>query len=190
MSAGVIDGDDAGLVAEIAAGSRAALHTAYRRYGGRVLSTARGVLRDEALAEDITQEVMLRLWRRPDRFDPSRGSLTTVLIRDAHGRAVDLLRSELSRRTREERDQERSSVDEAGPEHEVWERIRSAEVSAALRSLPERERAAVVLAYYEGLSYREVAERLGEPEGTVKSRIRAGLQRLQGPLRRAGLVET
>jgi RNA polymerase sigma-70 factor (ECF subfamily) len=97
-----------------------------------------------------------------------------------------LLRAETARRTREEREQSLASKATPGPEHEVWEAVRSARVKAALESLPAAERDAIVLAFYAGLSYQEVARRLGEPEGTVKSRIRRGLERLRGPLLQEG----
>lgn len=182
--------DEIALVAGVAAGDPRALESLYRTYGGAVLGVAERILRDRSLAEDVAQDVFLRLWRRPERFDPGRGALRAFLLRDAHGRAVDLVRAEEARRQREDRDAQRSSDSRPGPEQEVWEHVRSQEVRRAMDALPEREREAVMLAFYGGLSYREVAERLGEPEGTVKSRIRSGLQRLEGPLLQAGLNPT
>ena len=183
-----INRDDADLARAIADGEEQALNTAYRSHGGAVYGLARRLLRNESLAEDVTQEVFVRLWTRAQRFDAARGNLRSFLLRDAHGRAVDLLRSEEARRAREERDGVRSSAAAPGPEQEVWSAVQSETVQAALSALPERERDAVVLAYYSGLSYKQVAEQLGEPEGTVKSRIRSGLKRLQGPLTSAGLT--
>jgi RNA polymerase sigma-70 factor (ECF subfamily) len=182
--------DDVALVAAVADGDQAALERLYHAHGPAVHGLARRLLRNDALAEEVTQDVFLRLWRRPERFDPERGVLRSYLLRDAHGRAIDLLRAETSRRLREEKDAQRSSAVEAGPEQEVWDTVRSERVRQALQALPDRERDAVVLAYYRGLSYSQVAEALGEPEGTVKSRIRSALKRLQGPLLGAGLVET
>jgi RNA polymerase sigma-70 factor (ECF subfamily) len=155
-----------------------------------VHGVARRLLRDDALAEDVTQDVFLRLWRRPDRFDPTRGTLRAFLLRDAHGRSIDLIRSEEARRAREEQDAYRSSTHVLGPEHEVWDAVRSETIRTALAALPELERDSVVLAYFGGLSYREVAEGLGQPEGTTKSRIRAAMQRLRGTLVSQGVVET
>jgi RNA polymerase sigma-70 factor (ECF subfamily) len=182
--------DDVALVAAVGDGDQAALEELYRAHGSAVHGLARRLLRNDTLAEEVTQDVFLRLWRRPERFDPERGALRSYLLRDAHGRAVDLLRSETSRRLREEKDAQRSSEAVAGPEQEVWDTVRSERVRLALQALPDREREAVVLAYYRGLTYSQVAEALGEPEGTVKSRIRSALKRLQGPLLSAGLVET
>lgn len=183
------DATDPLLVAAVHRGDQRALETLYRRHGGAVLGVARRLLRDPAFAEDVAQEVFVRLWRRPERFDPERGSLRGFLLRDAHGRAVDLLRSEEARRAREEKEQSRSSTADPGPEQEVWSSVRSEEVRAALSALPDAEREALVLAYFGGLSYRQVAERLDEPEGTVKSRIRAAMGRLRGPLLSAGVDE-
>jgi RNA polymerase sigma-70 factor (ECF subfamily) len=132
----------------------------------------------------------VRLWTRPDRFDPDRGALRSFLLRDAHGRAIDLLRAEQARRAREERDMQRSSDSRAGTEEEVMQTVQSEEIRDALAALPEREREAVVLAYFGGLSYREVAERLGQPEGSTKSRIRSAMQRLRGTLMSQGLTGT
>jgi RNA polymerase sigma-70 factor, ECF subfamily len=179
---------DEALAAAAAAGDHSALEAVYRRHGGAVLGLARRLLRDQGLAEEVAQEVFVRLWRDPGRFDPRRAPLRAFLLRDAHGRAVDLLRSETARRGREEREQTMASDQVPGPEQEVWSSIRSERVRSALEGLPPAERDAVVLAFYGGLSYQEVARRLGEPEGTVKSRIRRGLERLRGPLLQEGLT--
>ena len=178
---------DAELVTSIAGGDHGALEAAYRSHGTAVLGLARGRLRNESLAEDVAQEVFTRLWRSPERFDPQRGSLRAFLLRDTHGRAIDLIRAEEARRSREDRDAERSSTAVDGPEYEVWEVVRSQRVRAALDEIPERERVAIEMAFFGGLSYREVADRLGDAEGTIKSRIRSGLQRLRGPLLQEGL---
>ncbi len=179
---------DEALAAAVAAGDHAALETVYRRHGGAVLGLARRVLRSPALAEEVAQEVFVRLWRDPGRFDPQRAPLRAFLLRDTHGRAVDLLRTEIARRAREERDQAQSSKEVPGPEQEVWASVRSDRVRAALQKLPGEEREAVVLAFYGGLTYQEVARRLGQPEGTVKSRIRRGLEHLRGPLLQEGVT--
>jgi RNA polymerase sigma-70 factor (ECF subfamily) len=183
------NGDEA-LLSALQDHNEAALARLFDLHGGAVHGVARRLVRDDALAEDVTQEVFLRLWRKPERFDPARGTLRAFLVRDAHGRSIDLIRSEESRRAREERDAFRSSGDVPGPEQEVWEAVRSEKVRAALAALPDLERDSVVLAYFGGLSYREVAERLGQPEGTTKSRIRAAMQRLRGVLMSQGVVET
>ncbi len=173
---------DRTLAARLALGDPAALAEAYRTHGGLVHGICRRVLRDSALAEDVTQEVFTHLWERPERFDPSRGTLETWLGLLAHRRSVDRVRAE-SRRARIE-----SRVDVAEPvgtETEdyltvVW---MSTRVREALDLLPEEQRQVVVLAYYGERSYREVAKELGLPEGTVKSRVRLALRKLDALLR-------
>lgn len=179
---------DEALVEAVAAGDHAALEGIYRRHGDAVLSFSRRILRSQPLAEEVAQEVFVRLWRDPGRFDPQRAPLRSFLLRDAHGRSVDLLRAETARRAREERDQLRASAESPGPEQEVWASVVSAQVRTALEALPPAERDAIVLAFYAGLTYQEVARRLGEPEGTIKSRIRRGLERLRGPLLQEGVT--
>lgn len=166
---------DADLTAQIAAGHRDALETVYREYGGSVKGTAMRVLRNDHLAEEVVQEVILDLWKTPTRFDPKRGSLRTFLLTLAHRRAVDVVRSEVARSKREERPPDPVVID---VEEEVWSKDVSETVRAALADLGEGEREAITLAYFGGLPYREVAKRLGEPEGTVKSRIRSGMKKL------------
>lgn len=181
------EASDATLVVAIGRYRQEALAEAYRRHAGAVFGLARRLLLDTTLAEEVVQEVFLRLWNQPDRFDPSRGSLRSFLLAHTHGRAVDLLRSEGARRQREER--EARTAAEAGYdlEHEVWDLATAERVRRALSALPDGERSAIELAYFGGLTYREVAARLGEPEGTVKSRIRSGLKRLRGELAAAGV---
>lgn len=164
-----------------------ALAELYRRHGGAVHALARRVLNDDALAEEVLQEVFVRLWRHPDRFDPDRGALRSYLLAMTHGRAVDIVRSETSRRQREERDARRTAEAGYDLEREVWDLHLSEEVGRVLADLRPEERRPIELAYFGGYSYRQVAEMLGEAEGTVKSRIRSGLSRLRGALSDAGI---
>jgi RNA polymerase sigma-70 factor (ECF subfamily) len=168
-------GDDSHLASAVADGDRSALEVVFQRFGGAVQSMAFRVLRDEALAEDVTQEVFVSFWRSPDKFDPERGTLRTFLMTLAHRRAVDTVRSEEARYRREEK-----VPDDVQPdiEEQVWQSSLSDAVRAALEELPETEREPITLAYFGGLSYVEVATRLGAPEGTVKSRIRSGMRKL------------
>jgi len=178
---------DARLVTSIARYSEVALAEAYRRHGGAVFGLAKRVLRNAAEAEDVTQEVFLRLWNEPDRFDPARGSLRSFLLAQAHGRAVDAVRSSSSRRAREARDAMRTAEASYDMQHEVWDLAVTDQVAHAMGELPEEERRAIELAYFDGRTYREVARLLDQPEGTVKSRIRNGMRRMRAVLADAGI---
>jgi len=178
---------DAGLVVAISRYHQDALAEAYRRHAGAVFGLSRRLLSDAAMAEEIVQEVFLRLWNDPDKFDPGRGSLRSYLLAQCHGRSVDMLRSETSRRRREENDLRRTAESGYDLEREVWDLALADHVREALDGLPEGERQAIRLAYLGGHTYREVAIMLDEPEGTVKSRIRSGLKRLRSDFVDAGV---
>lgn len=178
---------DASLVTSIGRFSEEALAEAYRRHSGAVFGLARRILRDETLAEEITQEVFLRLWDHPEKFDANRGSLRSFLLAHTHGRSVDVIRSESSRRAREDKDARLAAHAGQSIEEEVWQMALADHVKEALEDLKEGERRAIELAYFGGHSYREVAEMLGEPEGTIKSRIRSGLKRLQASMASVGV---
>jgi RNA polymerase sigma-70 factor (ECF subfamily) len=173
---------DALLVIAISRFDEQALAEAYRRHAGAVFALARRLLGDGSLAEEVVQEVFLRLWTAPDRFDPERGALRSFLLAQSHGRAVDLLRADGARRRREERDARRTAEAGYDLEHEVMDLAVAERVSVAMGQLQANERRAIELAYLGGHTYREVAVLLGEPEGTVKSRIRAGLKKMRGML--------
>jgi RNA polymerase sigma-70 factor, ECF subfamily len=181
---------DAALVVAIGRWREDALAEAYRRHAGAVYGLARRVLADPSIAEEVVQEVFLRLWNTPEKFDPERGSLRSFLLAQSHGRAVDLLRSDTSRRQREERDARQTAEDGYDIEHEVWDLALADQVKEAMSALPEDERKAIELAYFGGRTYREVAVALGAPEGTVKSRIRTGLRRMRSGLTDAGIGGT
>ncbi|MGI8709621.1 MAG: RNA polymerase sigma factor [Acidimicrobiales bacterium] len=181
------EASDGSLVLAISRYHQDALAEAYRRHAGAVFGLARRLLNDAALAEEIVQEVFLRLWNDPDKFDPGRGALRSYLLAQCHGRSVDLLRSETSRRRREENDLRRTAESNYDLEREVWDLALAGNVREAIEALPEGERNAIRLAYLGGHTYREVAIMLDTPEGTVKSRIRSGLKRLRSTLVDAGL---
>jgi RNA polymerase sigma-70 factor (ECF subfamily) len=178
---------DAVLVVAISRYRQDALAEAYRRHAGAVFALSRRLLLDPALAEEIVQEVFLRIWNNPEKFDPERGSLRSYLLAQCHGRSVDLLRSETSRRVREERDARRTAEAGYDLELEVVDLSVAERLKDVLTALPDGEREAIALAYFGGHTYREVAELLDEAEGTVKSRIRAGLKRMRAELVGAGL---
>lgn len=151
---------------------------AYRDHGAAVRCAAAWVC-GPALADDVTQEVFVQLWRLPKGFDPGRGSLRTYLVLMARRRAVDAVRSYTRRRAREERiDRSTGSAGFASTEHEALSGIDSQVIIGAVRLLPAGERDALILAFFGECTYRETARLLGEAEGTVKSRIRSGLRRL------------
>jgi len=179
---------DANLVVAIGRFRSEALEEVYRRHSGPAFGLAQRICNDRTLAEEIVQEVFLRLWNEPERFDPARGALRSFLLAQVHGRSVDLVRAESARRVREERDARRSVPVDHDLEREVWELTLHEHVRDALGALTVDEREAIELAYFGGHSYREVADILGQPEGTVKSRIRAGLGRMRDALKDAGLV--
>lgn len=180
---------DAALVVAIGRYRQEALAEAYRRHAGAVFGLARRLLGDAARAEEVTQEVFLRLWDRPDRFDADRGTLRSFLLAMCHGRSVDLMRSDVARRRRE--DGIAKDTAEAGYDvgREVWDLALADTVRDALAGLPDQERRPIELAYFGGRTYREVAAMLGEAEGTVKSRIRSGLRKMRGTLASSGIGE-
>lgn len=179
----VDNASDASLVVAIGRWHEPALAEAFRRHGAAVSALAARVLSPSDGAEDVTQEVFLKLWEHPDRFDAERGSLRAFLLMLAHNRAVDMVRSERARHHREERDALTITAAGHGAEHYAWEFHVGDRVRRALGCLPESERVTIELAYFGGNSYREVAARLGKPEGTVKGQIRTGLGRLRVALR-------
>ena len=173
---------DAALADRLLSGDQEALSDAYHMYGARVYRVAYGLLRREELAQDVTQEVFVRLWKRPERYDADRGALASFLQLDAHGRSVDLIRSEEARSKREIANERLSSDYQLSPEEEAMKRVTSERVRHALDQLKETERNPIAMAFYLGYSYRKVADVLGVPEGTVKSRIRSGLAKLRESL--------
>jgi len=180
---------DARLVVGIARAHQDALAEVHRRYGGALVGLAQRLLRNRSLAEDVAQDVLVRLWRNPTAFDPERGSLRSYLFAQTHGRSVDLVRAEHARRSREERSVRLSSPESGEVEREAWQLFVGAQARAALDSLSEPERAAIELAYFGGLTYRQVAVQLEEPEGTIKGRIRSGLARMRATLRAEGIED-
>jgi RNA polymerase sigma-70 factor (ECF subfamily) len=174
--------DDVGLVIAIARYNADAFAEAYRRHAGAVFGLAQRLLWERALAEEMVQEIFLRLWEHPERFDQARGSLRSFLLMDAHARCVDRIRSDARRKNREERTARAELVSEYDLDLEAFDLDIAEQVRAALAALSEAERQAIELAYFGGHTYREVARILDQPEGTIKSRIRTGLTRLRTQL--------
>jgi RNA polymerase sigma factor (sigma-70 family) len=169
---------DAQLAQRLLDRDEKALREAIDRYGRVVYGIARRVLAESSLAEEVAQDTFLALWRRPGAFDPGRGSLQAFLLGVARNKAIDLVRREESlRRAKdallsEAESEDRAVVDETGLEERE-------EVRAALAQLSPLQREAILLAYFGGRTYREVASELGIPEGTAKTRLRDGLIKLR-----------
>jgi RNA polymerase sigma-70 factor (ECF subfamily) len=178
---------DASLVVAIGRWHQQALAEVYRRHGGAVHGLARRILRSDPPAEEITQEVFLDLWNHPEKFDAQRGTLRSFLLARTHGKSVDFVRSEMARKRREEKTSRETATAAYDIDHEVWDLAVAEQVQEALGALPDELRQPIELAYFGGHTYREVAEMLREPEGTVKSRIRSGLGRLRITLAERGV---
>jgi RNA polymerase sigma-70 factor (ECF subfamily) len=188
MNRDLANASDVTLAMAIARWDQEALAEVYRRNAGPVFGLARRVLGDAAVAEEVVQEVFLRLWHEPGRYDPERGSLRTFLLSQVHSRAVDMLRSDTARRQREVRDARSTASGQYDVEHEFLDIAVAEGVRDAMGVLQPSERSAIELAYFGGHTYREVASILGEPEGTIKSRIRSGMRRMQSSLAAKGLA--
>jgi RNA polymerase sigma-70 factor (ECF subfamily) len=173
--------DDTQLVKRVAAGEHDAFAALYDRHAALVYGIARRVLDNQQQAEDITQSVFLQIWSRPQAF--AGGNFAAWLARVARNAALDVLRSAAVRKREPEMPADMPS--DVALEDQVFEQVRSAAVKGAVASLPDDQRQAIEYAYFGGLSYREVAERLNAPLGTVKSRIRIGLRRLFESLHQA-----
>jgi RNA polymerase sigma-70 factor (ECF subfamily) len=178
---------DANLVVAVGRWYEPALAEIYRRHGGAVHALARRILRSDPPAEEITQEVFLDLWRSPEKFDALRGTLRSFLLARTHGKSVDVVRSEESRKRREERTTRETATAAYDIDREVWDMTVADQVKEALGALPDDLRRPIELAYFGGRTYQEVAVMLDQPEGTVKSRIRSGLGRLRVDLLERGI---
>jgi RNA polymerase sigma-70 factor (ECF subfamily) len=170
----------AALLGGTADGDGDAFAVLYDRTCSRLYGVAQAVLRDPGFAEEATQEVYLQVWVTAHRFDPAKGSAQAWLTTLAHRRAVDRVRSEQAHTKRVLfYDNGNRIVDSDYVVDEVIGGVERRMVRAGLASLTDRQHEAIALAYYGGLTYRQVAERLGETLPTIKSRIRAGLARLR-----------
>jgi RNA polymerase sigma-70 factor (ECF subfamily) len=175
---------DEALPALVARSDDVALAELYDRYGRPAYALAVRIVRDPALAQDAVQDAFLTAWRTAASFDPARGTAATWLLTLVHRRAVDVVRREDRRRASPLEDAPVASGEATDEAAEV--RMERRRVQAALSVLTPAEREALELAYYGGLSQSEIADRLGVPIGTVKSRMFAGLARLRDELGEAG----
>ena len=172
---------DEALVALVARGDEAALGELYDRVGRIAYGLARRVLRDDRLAEDAVQEGFLAVWRSAATFRADRAKARTWILTFVHRRAVDLVRREERRRAEPLGDDTASAAAGVGdaPDEAAWLRYERERVQSALLQLPDTQREALELAYYGGFSQSELAEKLGVPLGTIKSRMFSGLARLR-----------
>lgn len=157
-----------------------ALEQLYQRHARAVYSLALKLLAEPTAAEEVVQECFLKVWRQPERYSSERGKLLPWLLGIAHHRAVDLLRRrQLERRHRANGVPETSLVSGHDPETQVWGHYQAEVVIRALQSLPDAQRIALELAYLRGMSQSEIATMLGEPLGTIKTRMRLAMQKLR-----------
>ncbi len=183
MGTDVSEASDAELVARVRSRDRAALEVLYDRYARSVYSLALSILRDPGAAEEVTQELFLHVWQYPQLYDAARGPFGPWLLRSARNRAIDVLR----RRTRERQLSWRLEMtthvsDQNDPDDTALQNEAEARVRQGLAELDSGLRQVIELAYFGGLTQREIAERLGVPLGTVKTRVRTALQRLAAAL--------
>ena len=168
------------LMAEVAVGDHDAYRTVYRTVGGQVFGLVRRILRDPAQSEEVAQEVMLEVWRSAAKYRPERGEVVPWILTMAHHRAVERVRSSEASARREERAAAHghtTAFDEVA--EQVEDRLERERVRHCLKALSEAQRQSLTLAYYRGLTYREVADLLHAPLSTVKTRMRDGLIRLR-----------
>jgi len=178
---------DEAVLALIARSDEQALAELYRRFGRMAYGLAYRILRDDALAQDAVQEAFLGVWRAAGRFSAERSKPSTWLLTLVHRRAVDLVRREERRRTEPLPETELAGVE--GPD-EAEQLTQRQTIRAALRELPPEQREAIELAYYGGFTQSELAERLGQPLGTIKSRMFTGLARLRETLEETAVGQT
>ena len=188
MSTNLTEVSDTVLVLAIGRWNEEALAEAFRRHSGSVFAVANQVLRDEGTAREITHDAFVLLWHRPESYDPERGSLRSFLLNFSHSRAIDRLRSARRRQAREERDARTDASVEYDLEREVVRQDIANTLREVVGDLPANERQAIELAYFGGYTYRETAALLGEPEGTIKSRIKSALRRMQATLTSGGVL--
>ncbi len=169
------------LLRRMSARDESAVALLYDRHGRAVYTLAKGIVRDPALAQEVVQDVFLRCWQEAEVYDPARGRVASWILRMTRNKSIDLLRT----RSSQARQRESSGVlDESAPDapealpHPEGVVLREW-VGGALEALPAAQRKAIELAYFGGLTQTEIAAKLGEPLGTVKTRMRLGLERLR-----------
>lgn len=182
----LIEASDADLIGRVAQGEARALEVLYDRYSSVVFSFALRIVADRELAEEILQEAFFRAWQQGSNFSPGRGTFITWLLSITHNLSIDEIRRRRRRPMKadsEEPEQVLAGVPDTGSgadvEGEVWLGALRDTIGHALAQLPPAQREAIEMAYFQGLTQREIAEALGEPLGTIKTRMRLGLQKLR-----------
>lgn len=171
--------NSATLMQQVQQGDREAFSKLYDELAGLVHGVVLRVVRDPSISEEVTQEIFVELWRTALKFDDSRGNVRTWVATIAHRRAVDRVRSVEAARRRDQAETDERPVSNDGVDGTVISGMESQRVRKALDVLSDHQRTAIEMAYFDGLSYREVAVELGVPEGTIKTRIRDGMTRLR-----------
>ena len=179
--------EDQELLVRIAAGEKDALESIYERYSSAVYSLARYMLRSEAVAEEATQDVFLNIWLKANSYNSSRGQPKTWIMSVAHNKIVDVIRyrrrAEAVSDPKEYETLDLLPSEQVGTDEAVVRNLEAERVRLALGRLPAAQQEVVTLAYFGGLSQSEIAARLGQPLGTVKTRARLALQKLRDELR-------
>jgi RNA polymerase sigma-70 factor (ECF subfamily) len=164
------------LLAQIQSGEEAALLALHEQYAGLVYSVAYRVLNDQMTAEEVTQDTFMRLWNKAESYDPAKGSFVTWLLTITRRIAIDVLRK-----------QQRDPVANPADDSERWEKMLGTgentelrrTLAAVMQALPDDQRRAIELAYFQGMSHRQIADYLDQPVGTIKTRIRLGMKKLR-----------
>jgi RNA polymerase sigma-70 factor (ECF subfamily) len=178
---------DVDLITQASRGDPRALEVLYDRYSRVVFSFALRIVNDQQIAEEVLQEVFFRAWQQGGSFRASKGTFLTWLLSITHNMAIDEVRKRKRRPQRSDSDDPDivlAAVADGGPsvEDEVWSRALRERIGRALDTLPNAQREAIELAYFRGMTHREIADTLGEPLGTIKTRMRLGMQKLRDQL--------
>ena len=178
---------DVDLIDQASRGDARALEVLYDRYSRVVFSFALRIVNDSLIAEELLQEVFFRAWQQGGSFRASKGTFLTWLLSITHNMAIDEVRKRKRRPQRSDSDDPDlvlASVPDSGPsvEDEVWLRALRERIGRALDTLPAAQRETIELAYFKGMTHREIAETLNEPLGTIKTRMRLGMQKLRDQL--------
>jgi len=180
----VHDLDDLELVRLIQNSDLQAFSEFYERYVNLIYSIAYSILGSRPLAEDVTQDVFLKIWQKIESYQPQRAQVNTWLSSIARNRSIDVLRKQkkINRQVGWTDAAEYLPADRANPEESAERSLTKSRVRQALMQLPEEQRSALALAYFRNMTHKEIAEEIGEPLGTIKTRVRLGMQKLRGLL--------